>query len=49
VAFAFIQRDVDENYTPVEWIREITPVILKMLIVITLPIYLESILLDWLG
>jgi hypothetical protein len=42
VAYAFIQRDVDENYTPVQWIREMTPVILEMLAVITVLIYLES-------
>src|SRR5262245_47421232 len=33
VAFAFIRRDLDEHYTPVQWIREMTPVILKILIV----------------
>ena len=31
VAFAFIRRDVDDRYTPVQWIKEMTPVILKML------------------
>ena len=29
VAYAFIQRDVDSRYTPVQWIREMTPVILE--------------------
>jgi len=48
VAFAFIQRDIDDRYTPVQWIKEITPVILQMLVVITVIIYLESALLDWL-
>ena len=48
VAYAFIQRDVDETYTPVQWIKEITPVILEMLIVITVIIYFESALLTWL-
>jgi len=48
VAYAFIQRDVDESYTPIEWIKEMTPVILKVLIVITVLIYLESALLKWL-
>jgi hypothetical protein len=42
VAYSFIQRDVDEQYTPVQWIRQITPVILEMLAVITVLIYLES-------
>jgi di/tricarboxylate transporter len=48
VAFAFIKRDVDEDYTPVQWIKEMTPVILEMLVVITVIIYIESALLDWL-
>ena len=45
VAYAFIQRDVDEHYTPVQWIREMTPVIVKILVVLTALIYLESALL----
>jgi hypothetical protein len=48
VAYAFILRDVDERYTPVQWIREMTPVILKILVVLTVLIYLESALLPWL-
>src|SRR6202008_1838297 len=30
VAYAFIKRDVDAHFTPVQWIREMTPVILEM-------------------
>ena len=45
VAYAFIQRDVDEHYTPMQWIRQMTPVILEMLVVISILIYLESTLL----
>jgi Na+/H+ antiporter NhaD/arsenite permease-like protein len=48
VAYAFIQRDVDERYTPVQWIRDITPVIVKILVLLTALIYLESALLAWL-
>ena len=48
VAFAFIQRDVDAHYTPVQWIREITPVILQIMALMALLIYLESALLTWL-
>ena len=33
VAFAFIQRDVDARYTPVQWIKEMTPVITQILVV----------------
>jgi Na+/H+ antiporter NhaD/arsenite permease-like protein len=46
VAYAFIQRDVDEGYTPVQWIREMTPVILTMLVALTGLIYIESALLS---
>jgi hypothetical protein len=49
VAFAFIRRDVDEDYTPVAWIREMTPVIIEIAVVLTAIIYVESILLAYLG
>ena len=42
VAFAFILRDVDADYTPLQWIREMTPVIFKILLVLTALIYIES-------
>ena len=45
VAYAFIQRDIDEHYTPVQWIREMTPVILQIFVVLTALIYLENFLL----
>jgi Na+/H+ antiporter NhaD/arsenite permease-like protein len=45
VAYAFIQRDVDERYTPVQWIKDMTPVILKTAGVLTVLIYLEGLLL----
>ena len=48
VAFAFIKRDVDEDYTPIRWIKEMTPVIIEILVLLTVIIYLESFLLDWL-
>lgn len=48
VAFAFIRREVDERYTPLHWIKEITPIILVMLVLVTIIIYVESVLLDWL-
>ncbi len=43
---AFIQRDVDEHYTPVQWIEEMTPVIVKILVVTAAIIYVESALLS---
>jgi Na+/H+ antiporter NhaD/arsenite permease-like protein len=42
VAYAFIRRDIDEDYTPVEWIKEISPIILQLLLLITVLIYLEG-------
>jgi hypothetical protein len=42
VAFAFIQRDVDAHYTPIQWIREITPVIVQIMAILAFLIYLES-------
>jgi len=45
VAYAFIQRDVDEHYTPVRWIAEMTPVILQTTVLMAAIIYLEGALL----
>jgi hypothetical protein len=44
VAYAFIQRDVDANYTPLQWIKEMTPIIVEMLGVIAVILYVESVL-----
>jgi hypothetical protein len=48
VAYAFIRRDVDEYYTPLQWIKEMTPVIIQILVLLTVIIYAESALLEWL-
>jgi Na+/H+ antiporter NhaD/arsenite permease-like protein len=48
VAYAFIQRDVDEHYTPFQWIKEMTPVILSIFCMLTLVIIVEGALLKWL-
>lgn len=45
VAYAFIQRDVDEHYTPIRWIKEMTPVILQTMVLMGAIIYLEGALL----
>ena len=42
VAYSFIQRDVDAAFTPVQWIRQMTPVILEMFALITGVIAIES-------
>ena len=47
VAYAFIQRDVDAHYTPVQWIKEMTPVVAQILVVMALLIYAESAVLKW--
>ncbi len=49
VAFAFIRRDVDEEFTPVAWIKEMTPVIVEVAVVLTAIIYVEGLLLAYLG
>jgi hypothetical protein len=49
VAYAFIQRNVDEQYTPVQWIRAMTPIIVEMLILISILIFVESRVLTWLA
>jgi hypothetical protein len=48
VAFAFIRRDVDEGYTPLQWIKDITPIIAQVLAAMTVLIYIENALLQWL-
>ena len=48
VAYAFIRRDVDENFTPVQWIKEMTPIIVELLLLITVLIYIEGALFSWL-
>jgi hypothetical protein len=49
VAYAFIQRDLDRHYTPLQWIKEMTPVILQVLIALGVLIYVESALLNLLS
>ena len=49
VAYAFVQREVDAQYTPVGWIKDMTPVVLQMFAAIAAVIYAESALLSWLG
>ncbi len=46
VAFAFIRRDVDPHYTPLRWIKDMTPVIIQIMLVLTAILYLESAFLD---
>ena len=45
VAYAFVQREVDKRFTPIDWIRAMTPLILSILIVLSIWIILQSMLL----
>jgi hypothetical protein len=45
VAYAFIRRDVDEHYTPVRWIKEMTPVVLQTMALMAVIIYAQGALL----
>ena len=49
VAYAFIRRNIDEDYTPVQWIKEMTPIIVQLLLLITVLIYVEGALFSWLS
>ncbi len=49
VAFAFIRRDVDEGYTPWQWMKDITPIIIEIMVALTILIYVQNALLRWLG
>ena len=42
VAYSFIQRDVDAAFTPVQWIKQMTPIVLEMFALITVVIAIES-------
>ena len=44
VAFAYLKRDVDAHFTPLQWIKEMTPVIVQILLVMAVLIYAESLL-----
>jgi hypothetical protein len=45
VAFAFIHKEIDEHYTPVQWIKAMTPVILEIFVLMAILIYGEGSLL----
>ena len=49
VAYPFMRRNIDEDYTPVQWIKEMTPIILQLLLLVTVFIYLEGALFSWLS
>lgn len=49
VAYAFVRREVDETFTPLQWIRAMTPVILEIFLLMVVVIVVESSLVRWLG
>ncbi|MBL0360759.1 MAG: hypothetical protein IPP70_06815 [Elusimicrobia bacterium] len=48
VAYAFIQKEVNPRFTPFQWIKEMTPVILEIAVWMTIVVYGEGLLLPWL-
>ena len=42
VAYAFVQRDIDDSFTPFQWIRLMTPTLGALFIVLTLFVYAEG-------
>lgn len=42
LAYAFIQRELDERFTPLDWVKEITPVIVQTTLVLCVVIALEG-------
>lgn len=42
VAYAFIQREVDARYTPFQWMKAMTPVILEIFLLMSLIVYGEA-------
>jgi hypothetical protein len=47
VAYAFIQKEINEHYTPFQWIKEMTPVIVEIFILMTFVVYGEGMLLRY--
>jgi len=44
VAYAFVHRNINEDFTPFEWIKLMTPLLLKLFVILTLLIYAEGLL-----
>lgn len=45
VAYAFVQREVDETFTPFQWMGLMTPLLGTLFVVLTLFVYVESLFL----
>lgn len=42
VAYAFIRKEIDEYYTPYQWIKAMTPVITEIIIFVTVVVFIEG-------
>ncbi len=47
VAYAFIRKEVDPRYTPFQWIKAMTPVILEIFVLMTVVVYGEALILRY--
>ena len=48
VAYSFIRNEVDEHFTPFQWIKAMTPIVLEISVWVTVVIYGEAWLLNYL-
>lgn len=49
VAYAFVRTGINKHYTPFQWILAMTPIILEIFFFVTLLVYAEGLLLNFLG
>lgn len=42
VAYAFIRRQIEDDYTPIQWIKAMTPIILEIIVLMTVIVYVEG-------
>jgi len=47
IAYAFIRREFSKHYTPLQWIKAMTPIIVEIFILMTLVVYGEGLLLQY--
>ncbi len=47
VAYAFITREIDPHFTPFQWIRRITPLVIEIFLMMTLIVYGEAFLMSY--
>jgi Na+/H+ antiporter NhaD/arsenite permease-like protein len=46
VAYSFIRREINEHFTPYQWIKAMTPLIIEIIIFVTIVICIEGWLLS---